>query len=197
MVRRFSTVALLAVVYLACTGLFAAYLHVRNPSLLIPTTYGRALIAKLVLFGALFALGAVHRRVSIPRLEHDSGGRRSALERLLPAEIVVGCSLLAAVALMASLGTSKAVWPAHEALGLVSQSKTAGVTATFRAVPGRAGQNAIALDVADRRPGQATAIQQVTIEIGGSTLVLTPAGALVPGSVQRFIIEGPGRDAAG
>ena len=87
MVRRFSTLALLAVIWLAATGLFAAYLHVRNPSLLIPTTYGRVLIAKLVLFAALFALGAVHRRVSIPRLERGTQPRRSSLERILPFEI--------------------------------------------------------------------------------------------------------------
>ena len=186
-VRRFSTMALICVTYLAATGLFAAHLHVWSPSLLIPTIYGRALIVKLALFAALFGLGALHRRVSIPRLGREARGSRSALERLLPIEMGVGLSLLLAVALMASLGTSAAVWPAHQALGLVSQSKTAKLTATFRAVPGKAGENAVALDVADRRSGQATTIERVTIEIDGRTLVLTPVGSLVPGSVHRFV----------
>ncbi len=186
-VRRFSTMALILVIYLAGTGLFAAYLHVRDPSLLIPTTYGRALVAKLILFAALFAFGALHRRVSIPRFERGARVRRSALERILPAELAVGSGLLLAVALMASLGTSAAVWPAHEALGLTAKASAGELTVTLRAVPGRAGENALALDLADRRAGQATAIQQVTVQIDGDILTLAPAGDQVVGAIQRFM----------
>lgn len=185
-VRRFSTLALISVGYLAATGLTQAYFHVRNPSLLTPTTYGRALIVKLVLFAALFGFGALHRKVSIPRLLGAPNTRRSSLERILPMEMAVGASLLVAVALMASLGTSEAVWPAHQALGLYSKVSATTGTLTFRAVPGKAGENAIALDVADRRPGAATSIQRVTVEIDGHTFELTPVGPAVPGSTQRF-----------
>ncbi len=187
LVRRFSTLALLSVIWLAATGLFAAYLHVRNPSLLIPTTYGRALMAKLVLFAALVALGAVHRRVSIPRLERGTQPRKSSLERILPFEMGVGCALLAVVALLMSLGTSAAVWPAHQALGLSGSSTTGQVTVTLRAVTGKAGENAAALDIADRRSGPPTKAERVTLEVGGRTYVLSPAGDLVPGTVQRFV----------
>jgi copper transport protein len=186
-VRRFSTLALLAVIWLAATGLFAAYIHVRNPSLLVPTTYGRALILKLVLFAVLFALGAVHRRVSIPRLDGSAKERRSALERLLPFEAGIGASLLAVVALLMSLGTSAAVWPAHQALGLVATSATGQVTVTLRAVTGKAGDNAVALDVADRRSGLPTTAGRVTLEVGGQSYVLSPAGPLATGTVQRFV----------
>lgn len=189
-VRRFSTVALLAVMWLAATGLFAAYIQVRHPSLIIPTTYGRTLIVKLVLFAALFALGAVHRRVSIPRLGDGAQTRRSALERLLPFEIGVGASLLAVVALLMSLGTSAAVWPAHQALGLFTTSASGQVTVTLRAVTGKAGENAVALDVADRRPGLPTTAGQVTLMIGGQSFALSPAGPLVTGTVQRFVSKG-------
>jgi uncharacterized membrane protein len=190
-VRRFSSTALLAVIYLAVTGLFAAYLHVRHPSIITPTIYGRALIVKLVLFACLVGFGAVHRRVSIPRLERAAGVRMTTLERVLPVEAGVGFALIAAVALMASLGTSAAVWPGHQALGLVRGSQVGALTATLRAVPGRAGENAVALDVADRRSGQATIIQHVTLQVEGQTLELIPAGNLVPGSVQRFVSTGP------
>ncbi len=189
-VRRFSTLALVAVVWLAATGLFAAYLHVGDPRLLVPTTYGRTLIAKLVLFAALVALGAVHRRMSIPRLDKAVGGRKSMLERILPFEMAVGLALVGAVALMMSLGTSAAVWPAHEALGLVSKSSTGRVEVTLRAVTGKAGENAVALDVADRRPGAPTVAQSVTLEIGGESFTLEPAGPLVAGTVQRFVSKG-------
>ena len=88
---------------------------------------------------------------------------------------------------MMSLGTSAAVWPAHQALGLIGQSTTGQVTVTLRAVTGKAGENAVALDVADRRSGPPTTAEQVTLEIGGRTYVLSPAGDLVPGTVQRFV----------
>jgi copper transport protein len=57
-VRRFSAVATYAVVVLACTGLYAAVLHIPNPQALLATPYGRALIAKLALLSLLLAAGA-------------------------------------------------------------------------------------------------------------------------------------------
>jgi copper transport protein len=57
-VRRFSVVATWAVVVLACTGLYAAVLHVPSPQALLATPYGRALIAKLVRLSLLLAVGA-------------------------------------------------------------------------------------------------------------------------------------------
>jgi copper transport protein len=57
-VRRFSAVATFAVVVLACTGLYAAVLHVPNPQALLATPYGRALIAKLVVLSLLLSVGA-------------------------------------------------------------------------------------------------------------------------------------------
>jgi copper transport protein len=57
-VRRFSTVATCAVVVLACTGLYAAVLHVPNPQALLATPYGRALMVKLALVTLLLGVGA-------------------------------------------------------------------------------------------------------------------------------------------
>jgi copper transport protein len=57
-VRRFSAVATCAVVVLACTGLYAAVLHVPNAQALLATPYGLALMAKLVLLILLLAVGA-------------------------------------------------------------------------------------------------------------------------------------------
>jgi copper transport protein len=57
-VRRFSAVATCAVVVLACTGLYAAVLHVPNPQALLATPYGRALMVKLALVTLLLGVGA-------------------------------------------------------------------------------------------------------------------------------------------
>jgi copper transport protein len=188
-VRRFSTLALVAVIYLASTGLFAAFLHVRSPSLLIPTTYGRALIAKLALFAVLIGFGALYRQVFIPRLRGELERGRSSLQQALPLEMTVGCCLLAAVALMASLGTSNAVWPAHQALGVVSVSKTAEMTAVFRAIPGKAGENAVALDLTDHRQGPASTPSSVTLQFAGKTIDLAPVTSQTGGTL-RFAAPG-------
>lgn len=57
-VRRFSMVATSAVLVLACTGLYAAVLHVPSPQALVASPYGRALVAKLALLTLLLAVGA-------------------------------------------------------------------------------------------------------------------------------------------
>ena len=58
LVRRFSAVATFAVVVLACTGLYAAVLHVPNSQALLATPYGRALLVKLVMLSLLLGVGA-------------------------------------------------------------------------------------------------------------------------------------------
>jgi copper transport protein len=193
LVGRFSTMALAAVIFLAATGLFAAFIHVRRPTLLLPTTYGRVLIAKLALFALLVGFGVLYRQVLIPRLqaEQEIGAwsrqhRRTSLERALPWELGVGCALLLCVALMASLGTSAAVWPAHQALGMARVEQTGKVTVILRAVPGRAGENALALDVTDRRSGPPTPPTLMTLTLGTTRVELVPVGTPMAGSTQRF-----------
>ena len=90
-------------------------------------------------------------RAEGPRRREDVHREGSCPSNLRP---VFAC--LVAVALMASLGTSKAVWPAHQRLGYYAATTSSGVTVTFRAVPGMAGENAVALDITDRRLGPAT-----------------------------------------
>jgi copper transport protein len=185
-VQRFSAQALAAVGFLAATGLLAAYVHVRHPGLLLPTTYGVVLSVKLTFFAVLVGFGALHRRVFIPRLPTEVGAGRTALERALPWELGVGCALLLAVSLMASLGTSAAVWPAHQALGIAETADAGGVRTVLRAVPGRTGENAVALDISDRRNGPATVPIRVTLTVNGVMVELTPMGSPVAGTTQRF-----------
>jgi putative copper export protein/methionine-rich copper-binding protein CopC len=183
---RFSTLALGAFIYMAVTGAVEGYLHVRHPGLLTPTTYGLALIAKLCLFALLFAFGALHRRLTLPRLSAQRSTSRTAIERLLPIEFTVGASLLVAVALMASLATSEAAWPAHLRLGFHSSTAVSSVLVTLRAVPGRAGENAVALDITDRRPGAPTVGRGATLTVGGQNIPLQPTGTQAVGITQRF-----------
>jgi copper transport protein len=92
-VRRFSAVATIAVVVLACTGLYAAVLHVPNPQALLATPYGRALMAKLVLLSLLLAVGASNL------LLHGRG----PFGRLVVVELLLALGLFVATGFLTSL----------------------------------------------------------------------------------------------
>jgi copper transport protein len=92
-VRRFSVVATTAVVILACTGLYAAVLHVPSPQALLATPYGRALVAKLVLLTLLLAVGASNFLLR----------GRGPFGRLLVAELLLALGLFVATGVLTSL----------------------------------------------------------------------------------------------
>jgi copper transport protein len=92
-VRRFSTVATFAVVVLACTGLYAALLHVPNPQALLATPYGRALIVKLALVSLLLGVGASHLMLR----------GRGPFGRLVVLELLLALGLFVATGFLTSL----------------------------------------------------------------------------------------------
>lgn len=65
---RFSPLALSCVVVLLVTGTIQAIEHVGSCNALLSTGFGRAVVIKVVLIGALIGLGAVNRRRVVPRL---------------------------------------------------------------------------------------------------------------------------------
>jgi copper transport protein len=92
-VRRFSAVATCAVVVLACTGLYAAVLHVPNPQALLATPYGRALTAKLVVLSLLLAVGASNLLLR----------GRGPFGRLVVVELLLALGLFVATGFLTSL----------------------------------------------------------------------------------------------
>lgn len=92
-VRRFSAVATCAVVVLACTGLYAAVLHVPNPQALLATPYGRALMAKLVLLSLLLGVGASNFLLR----------GRGPFGRLVAIELLLALGLFVATGFLTSL----------------------------------------------------------------------------------------------
>lgn len=75
---RFSTLALVCVGVLTATGVYAAWREIGDPATLLRTSYGQALLAKLVVFGGLLAFGAYHLLVARPRLEAWAAGLAEA-----------------------------------------------------------------------------------------------------------------------
>jgi copper transport protein len=92
-VRRFSAVATYAVVVLACTGLYAAVLHIPNPQALLATPYGRALIAKLALLSLLLAVGTSNLLLR----------GRGPFGRLVVLELLLALALFVATGFLTSL----------------------------------------------------------------------------------------------
>lgn len=79
--HRFTPWALAGASMLALTGSFGAWIHLGSLPALVSTSYGRLLLAKLLIVGAIVTLGAVNWRRNVGRLTHGDAQplRRAAL----------------------------------------------------------------------------------------------------------------------
>src|SRR5207249_1542078 len=94
--RRFSRCALVLVITLALSGTGMAVTNVGTVAGLVGTTYGRLLLAKVVLLVPILALAAVNRSVHLPRLSGDGATvGRPAMRRLARFVLVEGALALA------------------------------------------------------------------------------------------------------
>jgi putative copper export protein len=128
--RRFSRLAIGAVMVLAATGLYAILLHVPNLAALVGTAYGRALLTKLGLLTFVLALGGISFLLR----------SRGSYGRLLGAELILALGVFVATGFLTSLPPAtavKQVAPPEDVevlevqLDPVGDSVTSG-TATFR-----------------------------------------------------------------
>jgi copper transport protein len=126
-VRRFSTVATVAVMTLGVTGLYAALLHVPNLSALIATPYGRALSMKLGLLIFLLALGARNLRLQ----------GRKPFSRLVSAELVLAIGIFVATGFLTSL-------PPADVAQSITEENEATPTKAYANHPSRAHRNVVA-----------------------------------------------------
>ena len=94
--RRFSTLAGIAVAVIGVTGLVRAFGELSSFGQVWGTSYGRLLIVKTALFSALIVFGWANRRHAIPALARSM----QLLRRNLVAEIVLLLGLVAVVALL-------------------------------------------------------------------------------------------------
>lgn len=95
-VRRFSTLAGVAVAVIGVTGLVRAFGELSSFGQVWGTSYGRLLIAKTGLFSVLIVFGWANRHHAIPALARSM----QLLRRNLVAEIVLLLGLVAVVALL-------------------------------------------------------------------------------------------------
>jgi len=163
LIPRFSRLAAACVALLTLTGIYSYFLHINRLDLLAATSYGRALLVKVGLFGLLFLLGAVNLGLLSPRLKRAGNRLARAFGRSVRAELLAGALLLLAVGAMTSVAPSKTAWEAHERLGLSQAASDGNVDLVLRVAPAQIGDNEWAVDVMDKRPGAQAAPAKVLL----------------------------------
>jgi copper transport protein len=163
-VARFSRVAFFAVGVLVASGIVRSFLEVRALRALTGSTYGLVLLAKLAAFLPIFALGAVNRYWTTPRLERAAAADGSpfplrTLRRLVTAEVLLAAVVLAITAFLVVLP------PARIEAGVegpfVTEVAVGDQRLEVMVDPNRAGMNTLhlSLTTAEGLPGEAEEIR--------------------------------------
>ena len=184
LIPRFSRLTIGCVAILTLTGIYNYTLQIGTLDLLAATTYGRALLIKLGLFGALLLLGGLNLFVLSRRWRAAGEWLARAFGRSVRWEMLSGALLLLAVGAMISVAPSKTAWEAHEQQGIAQSATVGAVGLTLRIAPAQIGDNEFAVDLADARPGAAAAPTRVLLrcdmlgmEMGKLETTALPEGA--------------------
>ena len=174
-VPRFSNVAFLSVMTLLATGTGASILHLPTIASLWGTSYGQAIIAKVVLLGAAMLLGTVNLLVTKPRLVAAEQGRTAGtgaavlLRRLVGCEVLIVAGAIFAAAILSSIAPpAKALAEVGHAAAKVGPGpvtrvvRRAGYTLRFRFSPNRAAVPNT-FQVAVTRNGQPVRFADITV----------------------------------
>ena len=164
MLKRFSPVALGAVVAIAITGVVQAYIDVRTLEGLLHTTYGALILAKTALLLCLIGLGWVNRARIIPALRHlvdterPPGGTGVLARRSLRGELALMLCVFGVTAALISYAP-----PIDAASGPFSINTTLGPAELEMTVePARVGLNTIHLYLINAMDGtQFTATKEL------------------------------------
>ncbi|MGH2771307.1 MAG: copper resistance protein CopC [Actinomycetota bacterium] len=181
-VRRFSTVAGLALAAVWVTGIWRAFNEVQSWGALVSTGYGRVVLIKIGLLLVLSALGALNRYRNVPAAARSLAG----LRRVSRAELALGGVTLAAAAVLASL-VPRASPPAaaqEGALAVSGSDFATSVRIRLQAAPGFAGPNRFTVRLSDYDTGEPAAASRVALrfsfldaaDVGESVLELRSIG---------------------
>jgi copper transport protein len=180
-VRRFSTIAGVAIVVVALTGTFRAVIEVGSIGKLFSTAFGVLVLVKVALFLILAGLGAINRFGNVPR----SSSVLRGLRRVGSTEVVIGVAVTLVAAALVNVAppvASTAVAATAQATQVVVTGSDFATTVRVRLVvsPGTAGFNTFTLHVAGYDTGAPVNASSVELEftnplrpqLGESTLSL-------------------------
>ena len=186
-VRRFSRWAGFALAAIAATGLLRAIQEVGTLDALVTSDFGRLVIAKSALFGALALLGATNHFISVPAAARSL----ALLRRIGRVELAVGAVVLLVTGLLVNLAPPSSQAAAstaipHPAPAVIVEGHDFGTSVKVRleATPGAAGFNTFRATVTDYDTGAPVAADHVTLrfsiparsDVGSSRLDLAPSG---------------------
>ena len=150
-VPRFSNVAFTSVLVLIASGTVATYLHLPTVSSLWETSYGKAILAKVILLCLALPLAAVNLVRARPRIETETAssevrqGGVHLLTRLVGGETLILTAIVAVAAILTSLP------PPAKALGALGKVAATVGPGEVHGQALAAGDYRVALDVAPNR----------------------------------------------
>jgi copper transport protein len=157
--RRFSRIAIVAVLVLALAALAFATIQLGALEDLVDTAYGRLILLKSAFLIGLVALAALNRQRLVPALEHGDARAAGRLRRSIAAEIAL---IVCVSGVTATL--SQTPPPRTPATSIVRTLHAGDRSLELSVAPARAGRNAIRAtfrDVDASRPDPT----EVTLEI--------------------------------
>jgi copper transport protein len=206
-VRRFSTVAGIALALVAGAGIARAIAEVGSWRALVQTNYGRIVITKLVLGGVLVLLGARNRWWNVPRASESLRGLRNVSRVELSAAGVV----LALTALLSSLVPARSVSLAQpSSIELTGSNFAESVRVSLKITPGFPGANVFAVrtevlrgpkgidGVTMRLSSRRAGIAEIPVRLRrrGDEWTARSAGVPLPGVWQAVVFVDRGADSA-
>jgi copper transport protein len=183
-VRRFSTIAGIALVAVAATGTVRAAVEIGAWNRVLTTTFGQLVIVKACLLVALAALGAVNRYRNVPAASRVVRGLRrvgSAELAVAAAAILVAATLVNEAPPVSAAGSPVAAPPS---IVLTGNDYGTSVRVRLTVTPGTAGPNRFTVNVADYDSGTPVDAQGVQLtfteptrpDLGSTDLTLHRTG---------------------
>jgi copper transport protein len=163
---RFSKVALTAVIAIVASGSIAAYLHLPTLSSLWETSYGKALLAKIILLCVAIPLGALNMLRARPRLETETAEPdvRQSGARLLVRQVGGEIGIISVIVVVAAILTS--LPPPPKALANLGSVAATFGPGTVNARVVQSGPYRVAVSVAPNRAAVPNSYQ-VAVTRGG------------------------------
>ncbi|HXF64953.1 MAG TPA: copper resistance protein CopC [Caldilineaceae bacterium] len=128
-VGAFSNYARLAVIGLAITGLYAAWLHAGSVEALLTTQYGRLLLVKLMLLVPLLAVAGVNLVWTYRRLLAGQEIWAGRLRGLVGGELALAATILLAAGAMTSISPARAELAQRAAAEAAAEAAAAAAAA--------------------------------------------------------------------
>jgi copper transport protein len=189
-VRRFSTMAGVALAVVAATGLVRALNEIATWSDLFATTYGRLVVAKVVLLGVLALLGLRNRTRSLGLIDKDV----RPLRRVSAAELGVAALILVLTAVLAATPPARGTDTGPEAVVAVGNDLASSVELRLEISPGVPGPNTFEASVEVLRGAEVRGISlrlsPLDAQIETATLAMEPDG-------NNWAVRGPQLSAFG